>query len=227
MQEDLLLPETQFEKPQSHRVLKYTALTGQQWNLTGQNFLELHSLQHTENRGRNVVKYLTAWVASEDISSGFIVQEDEEGVWEGTEPPTGPEGRRQTYWDIESRLLRDKWDKSTLQDVEESVCNTSEDRLIVLWLLEGSLRVHEDVFSRWRGLSADGNESVENTVIYGDVWSLFISWTCGLLVSASCRLRSRLRILNNVSDGTATIGYNLITREQTPDAQTETRRWHG
>lgn len=33
---------------------------------------------------------LTAWVASEDISSGFIVQEDEEGVGEGTEPPSRP-----------------------------------------------------------------------------------------------------------------------------------------
>lgn len=33
---------------------------------------------------------LTAWVASEDISSGFIIQEDEEGVGERTEPPSWP-----------------------------------------------------------------------------------------------------------------------------------------
>lgn len=57
-------------------------------------FYILLKIQKTE--ARNVVKDLTAWVASEDISSGFIVQEDEEGVGEGTEPPTGPEGRRQT-----------------------------------------------------------------------------------------------------------------------------------
>lgn len=38
---------------------------------------------------------LTAWVASEDISSGFVVQEDEQGVGEGTEPPTWPGGRRE------------------------------------------------------------------------------------------------------------------------------------
>lgn len=37
---------------------------------------------------------LTAWVASEDISSGFVVQEDEQGVGEGTEPPTWPGGWR-------------------------------------------------------------------------------------------------------------------------------------
>lgn len=35
---------------------------------------------------------LTAWVASEDISSGFIVEEDEEGVGERAEPPTWPTG---------------------------------------------------------------------------------------------------------------------------------------
>lgn len=35
---------------------------------------------------------LTAWVASEDISSGFIVQEDEEGVGERAEPPAWPKG---------------------------------------------------------------------------------------------------------------------------------------
>lgn len=35
-------------------------------------------------------KGLTAWVASEDISSAFIIQEDEEGVGEGTEPPAWP-----------------------------------------------------------------------------------------------------------------------------------------
>lgn len=45
----------------------------------------------TDNRDRNGGD-LTAWVASEDISSGFIVEEDEEGVGEGTEPPTWPTG---------------------------------------------------------------------------------------------------------------------------------------
>lgn len=38
---------------------------------------------------------LTAWVTSENISSGFVVQEDEQGVGEGTEPPTWPGGHRE------------------------------------------------------------------------------------------------------------------------------------
>lgn len=36
-------------------------------------------------------KSLTSWAASEDISSNFVVEEDEEGVWEGAEPPRRPE----------------------------------------------------------------------------------------------------------------------------------------
>lgn len=37
---------------------------------------------------KNVIsEALTSWVASEDISSGFVVKEDEEGVGEATEPP--------------------------------------------------------------------------------------------------------------------------------------------
>lgn len=44
-------------------------------------------LQLPQKAKRRVSKGLTAWVASEDISSGFIVQENEEGVGEGTEPP--------------------------------------------------------------------------------------------------------------------------------------------
>lgn len=38
------------------------------------------------------LRVLTAWVASEDVSSGLVVQEDKEGVGEGTEPPRRPAG---------------------------------------------------------------------------------------------------------------------------------------
>lgn len=50
-------------------------------------------IQRTEAKVCHIKSFLslTAWVASEDISSGFIVQEDEEGIREGTEPPTWPE----------------------------------------------------------------------------------------------------------------------------------------
>lgn len=33
---------------------------------------------------------LTAWAASEDQLTDFVVDEDEQGVWEGAEPPVGP-----------------------------------------------------------------------------------------------------------------------------------------
>lgn len=36
-------------------------------------------------------KTLTAWVASEDVPSDFIINEDDERVWEGAEPPRWPE----------------------------------------------------------------------------------------------------------------------------------------
>lgn len=45
---------------------------------------------------RRVSSDLTARVASEDISSGFIVQEDEEGVGERAEPPARPKGTERT-----------------------------------------------------------------------------------------------------------------------------------
>lgn len=55
---------------------------------------------------------LTSWVASEDISSGFIVQEDEEGVGERAEPPARPkgtDGQRDCHWKVTDR------DKSALR----------------------------------------------------------------------------------------------------------------
>lgn len=33
---------------------------------------------------------LTSWAASEDQLTDFIVDKDEQGVWEGAEPPVGP-----------------------------------------------------------------------------------------------------------------------------------------
>lgn len=39
-----------------------------------------------------VSEALTSWVSSEDISSDFIIKEDDEGVREGTEPPQWPKG---------------------------------------------------------------------------------------------------------------------------------------
>lgn len=51
--------------------------------------------ERKEEAKKRVRQGLTAWVASEDISSGFVVQEDEQGVGEGTEPPTWPGGRRE------------------------------------------------------------------------------------------------------------------------------------
>lgn len=36
---------------------------------------------------------LTSWAASEDIFSDFIIDEDEEGVGNGTEPPHWPKVR--------------------------------------------------------------------------------------------------------------------------------------
>lgn len=35
----------------------------------------------------------TSWAASEDIFSDFIIDEDEEGVGDGTEPPPWPKVR--------------------------------------------------------------------------------------------------------------------------------------
>lgn len=36
---------------------------------------------------------LTSWAASKDQFTDFIIDEDEQGVWEGAEPPVGP-GKR-------------------------------------------------------------------------------------------------------------------------------------
>lgn len=33
---------------------------------------------------------LTSWAASEDQLTDFIIDKDEQGVWEGAEPPVGP-----------------------------------------------------------------------------------------------------------------------------------------
>lgn len=54
------------------------------------------AFKHKKKEAKKRVRQgLTAWVASKDISSGFVVQEDEQGVGEGTEPPTWPGGRRE------------------------------------------------------------------------------------------------------------------------------------
>lgn len=37
---------------------------------------------------------LTSWAASEDQLTDFIIDEDEEGVREGAEPPVGPEKQK-------------------------------------------------------------------------------------------------------------------------------------
>lgn len=73
-----------------------------------------------KQKKRRVSEDLTAWVASEDVSSGFIVQEDEEGVGECTEPPTWPKGW--TDREIEFQLECDKRDKSTLRRLEKRLC---------------------------------------------------------------------------------------------------------
>ena len=50
-------------------------------------------IQKPQKAKRRVSKGLTAWVASEDISSAFIVKEEDDGIGDSTEPPTKPKVR--------------------------------------------------------------------------------------------------------------------------------------
>lgn len=63
--------------------------------MRGTKAFKLKKKRKEEEAKKRVRQGLTAWVASEDISSGFVVQEDEQGVGEGTEPPTWPGGGRE------------------------------------------------------------------------------------------------------------------------------------
>lgn len=50
--------------------------------------------QQSRSREEKIIKStdcgLTSWAASEDQLTDFIVDKDEQGVWEGAEPPVGP-----------------------------------------------------------------------------------------------------------------------------------------
>lgn len=61
------------------------------WHCDSTKFTSKYREKTRESKYKQA-EVLTAWVASEDISSDFIIDEDEEGVGEGTEPPTGPDG---------------------------------------------------------------------------------------------------------------------------------------
>lgn len=37
-----------------------------------------------------VISVITSWAPPKDVSSNFIIDEDEQRVWEGTKPPTWP-----------------------------------------------------------------------------------------------------------------------------------------
>lgn len=64
------------------------------WSVTSRRCGQhIHTRAHTHTEEVDL-KVLTAWVASENVSSGLVVQEDEQGVGEGAEPPGWPAGQQ-------------------------------------------------------------------------------------------------------------------------------------
>lgn len=49
---------------------------------------------------------LTSWAASEDQLTDFIIDKDEQGVWEGAEPPVGPGKHTHTHTQRDENLIQ-------------------------------------------------------------------------------------------------------------------------
>lgn len=64
--------------------------TGETGHRAGERGKSVRKNNRAREDNKSTDSGLTSWAASEDQLTDFIIDKDEQGVWEGAEPPVGP-----------------------------------------------------------------------------------------------------------------------------------------